>query len=993
MQYAQTIAMATDLLADGRAGDVVQMVEPLLAPIEDVHAAPAGQVRLHAVLARVEAVHRGNAERAYDLLAPYDAPSARAALDDTVRAEVCLWTGWALARRSARSGEEARALSLLNEALRLFRTAHAPRGRYWAELGRARAYFAVDEYSLMRGALETAASLRARTDDVEADRWFHDLSVPALRFEGRYDEARSHVDALLAGLAGGDDRRRGRALAHRAALDYDLGAAPEHVSETAADATERLRRSGTGVEYPLLAAYHAHVGARLRRGDWDGADALIEEATEAVADYPVGQAHLRTLRARLALRRGTPDEAAATLEALFEQIRHLPHGLKRSHVSLLRGQLLAARGEAGAARTWLRRSLRNARETGHRGNQLRALLALADLAIQQDEAAAADARLDDTEDYADYFGVLPYAARRQRVLGDRARLNGDDDAARGAYLQGLTAAALVGDAPRADRFRALLGAGGPSEAADAPTAPLLAAARASLAAGDRASGRAPSDAMRIEDTPIGAALAQAASSERLVAEAWLEAAEQVLPGRWIGVYRWAGDASGACVHEHGTPPTPLPSPGTDEPGAEPGADGKVAWMPLAASETGGLFMGTRLGGADAADWARAQARLQPWVPVARLAFEHARNPDRAASGPAGPAGPAGGHDTAAPMPIEGLISESAAMQRVARSIRRIRISHSPVLVTGERGTGKAFVARAVHRTSRRADGPWQAVRCDNMQQTSMRARLFGRAAGGEAGGGSAMAGAFQAADGGTLLLRNVEALPATLQADVLRAIQTGEVVPVGASSPDTVDVRVTATSRVSLVEQVREGAFQEALFYQLNVIPLRVPPLRERRDDIPLLVQHFLDRCRPAGMPPASITDDALEALLRYDWPGNVQQLRNEIERVLAYVRSEPSPTVDRSLLSDAVRDADADADHRPALNGSVDPDQILRPDRTLNDVLARTERALIERVLRACDGQVTASADVLGLSRQGLYKKMKRLDIDASAFHPDVEASPPASS
>jgi DNA-binding NtrC family response regulator/tetratricopeptide (TPR) repeat protein len=992
MQYAQTIAMATDLLADGRADDVVQMVEPLLDPIEDVHAAPAGQVRLHAVLARVEAVHRGNTERAYDLLAPYDAPSARAALDDPVRAEVCLWMGWALARRSARSGEEARALSLLNEALRLFRTTHAPRGRYWAELGRARAYFAVDEYSLMRRALETAASLRTRTDDVEADRWFHDLSVPALRFEGRYDEARSHVDALLAG--DGDARRRGRALAHRAALDYDLGAAPEHVSETAADATKRLRRSSTGVEYPLLAAYHAHVGARLRRGDWDGAHALIEEATDAVADYPVGQAHLRTLRARLALQKGTPSEAAATLETLFEQIRHLPHGLKRSHVSLLRGQLLAAQDEPDAARTWLRRSLRNARETGHRGNQLRALLALADLAIQQGDAAAADARLDETEDYADYFGVLPYAARRQRVLGDRARLDGDDDAARGAYLQGLTAAALVGDAPLADRFRALLAAGDPAVADDAASsAPLLAAARASLAAGGRtASGDASGapyetpgsssddEARRIEDTPIGAALAQAASSERLVAEAWLEAAEQVLPDRWVGVYRWSEDGSGTCVHEHGTPPASLPSP--DAAASTEAED--VAWMPLARSGTGGLFMGTRLDGLDAKAWGRARSELQPWVAVARLAFEHARNSDRAPSAAA---------DGTAPVPIDGLISESAAMQRVARSIRRIRVSHSPVLVTGERGTGKAFVARAVHRTSRRADGPWQAVRCDNMQQTSMRARLFGRAAGGEAGRGTAMDGAFQAADGGTLLLRNVEALPATLQADVLRAIQTGEVVPVGASSPDTVDVRVTATSTASLVEHVREGSFQEALFYQLNVIPLRVPPLRERRDDIPLLVQHFLDRCRPAGMPPASITDDALEALLRYDWPGNVQQLRNEIERVLAYVRSEPSPTVDRSLLSDAVHEADADADRRPALNGSVDPDQILRPDRTLNDVLARTERALIERVLRACDGQVTASADVLGLSRQGLYKKMKRLDIDASAFHPDVEASPTASS
>ena len=162
--------------------------------------------------------------------------------------------------------------------------------------------------------------------------------------------------------------------------------------------------------------------------------------------------------------------------------------------------------------------------------------------------------------------------------------------------------------------------------------------------------------------------------------------------------------------------------------------------------------------------------------------------------------------------------------------------------------------------------------------------------------------------------------------------------------------------------------------------------LRERRPDIPLLARHFLNELRPPGSSLVSITEPALEALLRYNWPGNVRQLRNEIERALVHVRSEPAPTVDLEILHNSI--IEGARQNRSPQPPQDAPDAILEPDQTLSDVLARTETSVIEHVLKACDGQVTASAEVLGLTRQGLYKKMKRLDIDASSFQASAEVA-----
>jgi len=201
-----------------------------------------------------------------------------------------------------------------------------------------------------------------------------------------------------------------------------------------------------------------------------------------------------------------------------------------------------------------------------------------------------------------------------------------------------------------------------------------------------------------------------------------------------------------------------------------------------------------------------------------------------------------------------------------------------------------------------------------------------------------------------------------------------------------VDVRLLAETSEDMSTLVRTGRFRHDLYYRLHVISLLVPPLRERPADIPALARHFAETLAPAGTPPVSITTRAMDALRRYHWPGNVRELRNTIDRAISLVASEPAPTIDRPMLSAPIQDA------APAAAPQDGWGEILQPNCSLDDVLARTEKEIIERVLTECDGQITASAEMLGLTRQGLYKKMKRLSVDPASFKPAVASAAPAS-
>lgn len=1037
--------MATDLLASGRGDDVARMVGPLLdadpalaagdgGPPPEGSALTDGAVRLQCLAACIDIVHHGRPARALDRLSWLESAD-RTSLGPTARADVALWLGWSHAFQHTSADEEARALSLFDEALSIYTEHHNIRGRCWTRLGQARAYFALDEYHLMRRALDEAASLLDTFEDSLATLWLHDLRVPALRFEGRYDEAREHIDALDEVGAQWDDRRiLGHAAAYRAALRYDLGEDPGGIREQASCAERLLSPPSQVSQYPLLAAYHAHVGACLRTDRLDEAAAIVNDARLPFDGYPVGEAHLKTLRARIALQRNAADEqnaaderdaadeAEALLQDLFEQAHHLPHGLHRSHVALLRAELLRRSGDLEKAETWSQRALRNARETGHRGHQLRALCNRASLLVETGEITEARHVIDAMNAYGDYDTVLPYVLLRASVEAEYALAVDDHLGARIALRVGRSAASIIRDeralARLTGRLQSLEDARprqtdhtpGASASNDEPAQRNVAEAPASY-------GETGEDF----DDVIGTLLAHASRSAALVAETWIQAVKPFFADRWIGLYERRASGELRRLHASGTDPDTFADPATASTDKEGVA---IDWHPLTGTTATASFFGVerlpakRLpaeqlpaeqlpaseeisdrstdinrgspsriiasGAGRAADRSRltqdpALRRVRPWLPVVALALEHAYERARSTRWNALRAG--------AEIPVEGFVAESAAMRGVAQQIRRIQTSHSPVLVSGERGTELPLIAQTIHETSGRAQAPYREVPCGSMQRDPIEARLFG-----DARGEAFEPGAFQSADGGTLVLKDVDALPQSAQDRLIRAIEGGNVIPVGAATGVPADVRVIATTSADLREEIREGRFREDLFLHLNVIPIRVPPLRDRKEDIPLLVRHFTRTLRRNGTPSVSVTHEAMEALLAYDWPGNVRQLRNEIERLLLLVHTEPAPLIEKPLLAKPIRETDLSVSdgasrswQRPRSTTTYadvpGTETVLQPDTSLTDVLAETESAMIRRVLAACDGQITASADVLGLTRQGLYKKMKRLNIDASNF------------
>jgi DNA-binding NtrC family response regulator len=312
-----------------------------------------------------------------------------------------------------------------------------------------------------------------------------------------------------------------------------------------------------------------------------------------------------------------------------------------------------------------------------------------------------------------------------------------------------------------------------------------------------------------------------------------------------------------------------------------------------------------------------------------------------------------------------LIGESAALHEVRRLIDRVGPTKATVSITGESGSGKELVARSLHLRSPRVEAPFIKINCAAIPQSLLESELFGHEKGAFTGAASRKPGRFELADGGTLFLDEIGEMPLSAQPKLLRAIQEGRFYRVGGTRTVEVDVRLIAATNRDLHVEVREGRFREDLFYRLNVVPIRVPALRERAEDIPVLAELFMRRFgRKQKKRMIGITDEAVAALRAHVWPGNIRELENAIERAL--------------LLSDGewIGAADlppeiAEAGHRAAQAGGVES---LR-DRVKTET-RRIEREAILDALRRTGGNVTHAAERLGLSRRGLQLKMKELDI-----------------
>ena len=320
----------------------------------------------------------------------------------------------------------------------------------------------------------------------------------------------------------------------------------------------------------------------------------------------------------------------------------------------------------------------------------------------------------------------------------------------------------------------------------------------------------------------------------------------------------------------------------------------------------------------------------------------------------------------------GEVFRSAEMIDILATARRVAPTELPVLLTGETGTGKEVLARAIHRASPRAARPFLAFNCSAVPKDMLESQLFGYRRGAFTGAQEAFPGVIRAAAGGTLFLDEIGELGPDTQPKLLRFLETREIHALGEPQPSHVDVRIVAATNADLDRLVTEGRFREDLLYRLNVIRFRLPPLRERREEIPPLVAHFLARAAAElGKGRVRVSDETMEYLLLFAWPGNVRQLANEIRRAVAL--ADADATIDPAHLSDAIR-----ASRRTvAADATPRADQLVVPlDAPLATVIETVERAMVARALERTQDRFEEAARLLGVSRKGLFLKRRRLGL-----------------
>jgi two-component system response regulator HydG len=309
-----------------------------------------------------------------------------------------------------------------------------------------------------------------------------------------------------------------------------------------------------------------------------------------------------------------------------------------------------------------------------------------------------------------------------------------------------------------------------------------------------------------------------------------------------------------------------------------------------------------------------------------------------------------------------LLGESAAMRHVLELVERVGDSESSVLITGESGTGKELVARALHETGARRDGPFVAINCAAVPETLLESELFGHARGAFTDARSARAGLFVQAGGGTLFLDEIGELPVGLQPKLLRALQERRVRPLGGDGEITVDARIIAATNRDLESAVAERAFREDLYYRINVIHIELPSLRARGGDILLLAQSFLERCASAaGKRIRGISPAAADRLVSYSWPGNVRELQNCVERAVALAQFD-------DILVEDLPEKIRTYHHSHVVVAGEDPSELVS--------MEELERRYIHRVLEAAGGNKTLAARILGFDRTTLYRKLERYGL-----------------
>ena len=317
-----------------------------------------------------------------------------------------------------------------------------------------------------------------------------------------------------------------------------------------------------------------------------------------------------------------------------------------------------------------------------------------------------------------------------------------------------------------------------------------------------------------------------------------------------------------------------------------------------------------------------------------------------------------------------IIAKSKAMRDVFKTIQKVAPANATVLIEGESGTGKELVAKSIHFNSSRRDKPFIAVNCSALAESLLESELFGHEKGAFTGAAATKKGRFELADGGTLFLDEIGELSTNLQVKLLRVLQEKTIERVGGVRSIAVDIRIIAATNKNLKDEMSNGRFREDLFYRLDVVHMALPPLRERREDIPLLVDHFIRKYQPerkAALPVKGVDQEVDRLIFEYSWPGNVRELENLIERVMIL------------CPNDVIRVADLPRGFKDNVHNALHLEGIPK-DAKLYETLAMIERAMIERALKMADNVQTHAADMLGIGKSGLNQKIKKYNLDVGS-------------
>ena len=313
--------------------------------------------------------------------------------------------------------------------------------------------------------------------------------------------------------------------------------------------------------------------------------------------------------------------------------------------------------------------------------------------------------------------------------------------------------------------------------------------------------------------------------------------------------------------------------------------------------------------------------------------------------------------------FDSIIHQSSQMKQLITQLKKVLDTRATVCIEGETGTGKELIASAIHYQSRRADKMFVAQNCAALPETLLESELFGHRKGSFTGADTDKTGLFEIADGGSLFLDEVGEMPLSLQAKLLRVLQEGTIRPVGSTQERQVDVRIICATNRDLAKEVERGTFRQDLFYRLMVFPIRLPPLRERREDIPLLAEHFLKRYSSEYRRNiAGLNQEAVDALTNYAWPGNIRELENEIQRLV--IQADDSGWVEVEHLSPQLRKVEGTLARIAPKKG------------TLKEMIEQVERWLLAEALREHDGNKTRTAATLGITREGLHKKLSKFGM-----------------